>query len=322
MRRSSFTCLLGLILALLIMPRAARAQDHAIHPDQLETYAKAYVEISKLRDQFHAEAAEARNKKAEAVELLQAKLRDDVAAVLTANGLTRQQYNQITYVLSTDAESRRAFDKIMGIEPPPPLPAAAAAAAAEGAVAANPHLGHIMNAFTGTADGNGLLPTALAEARIVAQHAGLAARNTSDLDAMKLHIGHVIHAIDPAEAESGPGAGYGLKKAAAAIAQHIDLAARAQGASENILTHAVHIATAARNTADRADQVLALAMQIQAATTASEAADLVAKLNTLAGQITAGVDADGDGRIGWQEGEGGLQHIEQHLKLLAQGEKK
>ena len=179
-----------------------------------------------------------------------------------------------------------------------------------------------MTSFSGTPNNQGLLPTAMSEARVVEQHAALAARNTSSLDAMKLHAGHIIHAIEPGEGTSGPGSGYGLKKAANNVAAHIELAAKAQGASQNITTHAVHIATAARNTVQRADQILALAQQIQAATSAAAAADLVAKLNTLASQLVPGVDANGDGRIGWQEGEGGLQHAEQHLNLMMQGEKR
>ena len=58
---------------------------------------------------------------------------------------------------------------------------------AEQGGAGHNHIGHVADAWNDTPDGQGLLPAALAEARIAAQHAGLAARDTSDLDAMK-HI--------------------------------------------------------------------------------------------------------------------------------------
>jgi hypothetical protein len=84
-------------------------------------------------------------------------------------------------------------------------------------------------------------------------------------------------------------------------------------------THATHIVTSARNTAERADRIIALVAQIQAATSAADAADLVSQLESLAAQLISGEDADADGRVGWEEGEGGLQHVEQHLNLLIAG---
>jgi hypothetical protein len=185
---------------------------------------------------------------------------------------------------------------------------------------AHTHLGHVTEAFRGTPDGAGLLPAALAEASVVAQHATLAAGDVSNLDAMKRHAGHVLHALEPAEGASGPGAGYGLKKAATGAATHIELAAKAEGASQNLTNHANHIATSLKNTVQRADRIAELAKQIQAAESADAAAALVAELNTVAAQLLPGADANGDGRIGWQEGEGGLEQAEQHVNLLKQGE--
>ena len=39
----------------------------------------------------------------------------------------------------------------------------------------------------------------------------------------------------------GPGSGYGVRKAAAGALQHLDFAAKAEGASANVKTHAVHV---------------------------------------------------------------------------------
>ena len=294
--------------ALVAVAVPVRAQ--AVPQDRLEAYGKAYVEIGKLRDRFEAEFAEARNKKPEAQRQLQESLRQEVAKVLQRHALSEAEYHRITFAVSSEPEVRAAFERIMGIEP---APAAAAVAAND------PHIGHLTTGFQGTPDGEGLLPTALAEARVAAQHAALAARDPADLDAMKQHAAHVLHAIEPGESTSGPGRGYGLKQAAAAVATHIELAARAQGATQAVQTHAVHIATAARNTAERADRIAALARQIRAAPSAAEAAPLVVQLASLAAELIPGADADGDGRIGWEHGEGGLQHVEQHVALLAGG---
>ena len=186
--------------------------------------------------------------------------------------------------------------------------------------AAHTHIGHVADGWRDTPDNQGLLPTAIAEAKIAAQHAALAAKDPSNLDAMKRHTGHVVNAVDPEAMANGPGLGYGVKRAAAGAATHIELAAKSDGASGGVTTHSNHIATSARNTVARADEIIALAGKIQMASSASAAAPLVAELNTLAEQLITGVDANGDGRTGWQEGEGGLQQAEQYLNLLKKGE--
>ena len=72
---------------------------------------------------------------------------------------------------------------------------------------ANPvqtHIGHVMESFQAAPNQQGLLPTALAEAKIAMTHAGLALKNPDNLDALKLHAGHVIHALDPSSRGHGP----------------------------------------------------------------------------------------------------------------------
>ena len=186
--------------------------------------------------------------------------------------------------------------------------------------AAHNHIGHVMDKWNDTPEMAGLLPAAIAEARIAAQHAGLAAKDPSNLDSMKRHTAHVLHAVDPTQIENGPGQGYGVKRAAEGAAKHIMAAANSDGASGAVKTHAEHVATSARNTVARADEIVMLAQKIEMATSASAASSLVADLNTLAQQLLAGEDANGDGRTGWQEGEGGLEVAETHANLMKKAE--
>ena len=186
--------------------------------------------------------------------------------------------------------------------------------------AAHTHIGHVADGWRDTPDGQGFLPTAVAEAKIAAQHAGLAAADPANLDSMKRHTGHVLHAVDPSAVDGGPGLGYGVKQAAEGAAKHIEAAASSDGASQAVTTHATHVATSATNTVARADEIVALAGRIQAATSADAAAPLVAELNTLAMQLVDGNDANGDGNVGWQEGEGGLAQAERHLGLMKAAE--
>src|SRR5688500_20251499 len=97
------------------------------------------------------------------------------------------------------------------------------------------HIGHVQTSFMGTPMNQGLLPTAIAEAKIAAQHAALALKASGNLDQMKLHAGHVLHALDPSSIEAaGPGLGYGAKRAAMAVAQDVGLAAKVEGASNDV----------------------------------------------------------------------------------------
>jgi len=161
----------------------------------------------------------------------------------------------------------------------------------------------------------------MAEARTAATHASLAARDPENLAAMKLHAGHVINAVDPTIVATGPGLGYGVKRAALGVATHIDLAAKVPGASQNVITHAGHVGTSARNTIQRADAIVALAQRIQAAMSAPEAAALVSQLVSLTNELVAGKDSDADGKVTWKDGEGGLAQCDEHVRLLLAGEK-
>ena len=177
------------------------------------------------------------------------------------------------------------------------------------------HIGHVMDAFNGTPMNMGLLPTAMAEARVAAQHAGLAAQSTA-LAMMQTHAGHVLNAIDPALVAQGPGLGYGLKKAALGAAQHAGLAANAPEASAGVKTHSMHVNAAAKNAAAMADAVIDLAQKIRASTSMEEAARLAAEMKTKAEQMTSGVDADGNGTITWDAPEGGLAQAQTHMGLM------
>ncbi len=196
----------------------------------------------------------------------------------------------------------------------------AVAGVQQAAAQAHAHIGHVADEWNDTPEMAGLLPAAIAEARVAAQHAEFAANDPSDLDAMKRHTAHVLHAVDPTQIENGPGAGYGVKQAAEGAAKHIMAAANSDDASGAVKGHAEHVATSARNAVSRADEIVMLAQRIDMATSAGDAAPLVSQLNDLAQALLAGVDANNDGSVGWQEGEGGLEVAETHLNLMKQAE--
>ena len=330
-RRSSYLSLVGslLVAATAAAPRIASAQSPAatMSKDEITAFAKVQVAISVAHDSADAQLAASRNKKDNVQTQLQEKLRAQIADILHHNGMTEDEYKRKTFIVSTDQTIRKTFDGVVaqltGVPTPgqvPVTPGMRAPTTNLPAGAVGTHIGHVVNSFGETPGQAALINIAMADARVAAQHATLAARNTASLDYMKLHAGHVINALDPTLLPMGPGSGYGMKKAATGVATHIDLAAKAPGASTNVVMHANHIATCSKNAVTRADQLLSLAQQVQAATDPAAAAALINQMIPLAQHLMAGVDANNDGRITWEEG--GLQQADDHIGLMLAGEAK
>jgi hypothetical protein len=182
------------------------------------------------------------------------------------------------------------------------------------------HIGHVMTNWRDTPGNVGFVIAAISDAKVAATHAKLAARDPTRLDDMKLHAGHVLHALDPSIEPKGPASGYGVKKAAAGALQHLDFAAKAEGASANVKTHAEHVSASLSDVVQWTDQAIATAQKIRAATSAAEAAPLAKELADLTAHIADGFDANNDGQIGWQSGEGGLAQAHAHMGLMMKGE--
>ena len=325
----------SLVVALVCATAATAAAQQSTAPalgrDEIAALARAEVAIAKARDSVNSLLAMPRNKTTAAQPELRDKLLAQRAEALQRYGLTDAEYLRRSYVISTDDNARKLFDSVVVAVTGAAIPGVAivtTAGAVRGGMAPVPpgpvgaHIGHVANAWPDTPMRAGFLPTATSEARVAAMHAGLAARQPTNLEYMKTHAGHVIHAIDPTIVTTGPGLGYGLKKAADLVAAHIELAAGTPGASPNVAIHAKHIATTARNTVARADRIVALAQKIQQATSAAEAARFVGQMASLAEQLMGGVDANADGRITWEAGEGGLQQADDHVQLMLMGEAK
>jgi hypothetical protein len=196
----------------------------------------------------------------------------------------------------------------------------ATAAPAAAISMAHTHMGHVLDSWQDTPDQRGFLPTAQAEAEIAAQHAALANQRPDDLDWMKMHVVHVVNAIDPSVEPAGPGLGYGVRPAAEGMAKHIGLAAASDDASDNVKLHAEHVATSSENVVDWSAQIVELADEVDAAESATEAAPLVAKIETVAQAIQNGRDDNADGQVTWERNEGGLAQAAQHMQFMKTGE--
>jgi len=188
------------------------------------------------------------------------------------------------------------------------------------AIASHLHLGHVMTNWRDTPANVGFLIAAIADANVAAVHAKLALPSADNLAEMQLHAGHVLNALDPAVEPKGPASGYGVKKAATGALQHLDFAVQGEGSTANIKMHAAHVSASLNDVLQWTDQAIGLAQQIRMTSSAQEAAKLVAELVAVTTAIAEGTDADKDGQVGWQSGEGGLQQAQVHMALLMKGE--
>ncbi len=185
---------------------------------------------------------------------------------------------------------------------------------------ARAHIGHVMTGWNDTPGGKGLLVIAEGEAKIALQHANFAIDKPDDIKWMKTHATHVLNAVDPTAMAKGPGMGYGVIKAAGGAAKHIQFAAKSSDASDNVKLHATHVATSANNAVDRAKQIVALAEKIAKDNSEFSVAAFAREMKNLCEDLLNGYDADGDGKVSWMKGEGGLAQARQHMGFMMKGE--
>lgn len=164
------------------------------------------------------------------------------------------------------------------------------------------HIGHVMTAWRDTPGTVGLLTVAASDARVAAAHALLTSKSET-LDDMKMHAGHVLHALDPTLEPKGPASGYGTKKAAAGALQHVGFAASVEGASAIVKGHAGAVSAKLTDTIALIDRAMGIAQKVRAATALPEAA-------TLSGEMVSVISQIGEG----------LQSAQQEMRLMMKAE--
>ena len=152
------------------------------------------------------------------------------------------------------------------------------------AIPAHLHLGHVMTNWRDTPGGRGFLPVAIDEARVAVSHAKIAAASDR-LDEIKQHAGDAIHALDPTVESKGAGAGYGVKKAAAGALQHLEFAAKAEGATLNVTSQAAGVTASLTSALQWTDEAVAAAVRARAASDVATASRAAAELAALTVRI-------------------------------------
>lgn len=178
------------------------------------------------------------------------------------------------------------------------------------------HLDHLTTAFAATPDGVGIIPAGMAEAFVAREYAWLAGRDSADVQAMSSAVAHVLHAIDPSSGSGGAGLGYGFRRAAQAVIQHMELALAVEGIPDHLAFHGPYVLRAAQGAIDRSMEAEGLARRIRAGSDPAATLELVEELRPLLRAMAYGSDEDRDGRIGHTAEEVGLAQAWYHLSLI------
>ena len=164
------------------------------------------------------------------------------------------------------------------------------------------HIGHVMTAWRETPGQVGLLTIAQSDTRIAAAHALLLSKSNS-VDDMKLHAGHILHALDPTIETAGPASGYGAKRAAVGAMQHVGFTAAVDNASATVKSHASTVNATLTDAIAAIDRGIATAQKVRAAGSAADAASAARDLQPIIEEIGAG-----------------LQRAEQEMRLMMKAE--
>jgi hypothetical protein len=174
---------------------------------------------------------------------------------------------------------------------------------------AHVHIGHAMTGWNFTPDKKGLFQVAEEEADIALAHSEYALEKPNELDAIKLHVRHVMHAVDPESHPEGPGLGFGLKRALTEAVSHISFAAESDDASDNVRNFAKPFGKNVKATLERCDLILIFGREILQMGSAEEATILAGEIMNLTRANVEGIDTDGNGNIGPDPGEYGLKQL-------------
>ena len=181
---------------------------------------------------------------------------------------------------------------------------------------AHVHIGHAITGWKDSPDQIGLFQVAEQDADIALTHAGYAVEAQNNLNLIRLHMTHVMHAIDPESQKQGPGTGFGLKRGLTEAVGHMTYAAESDDASQNVIDFAEPFAKNAKDVLARSDLILALCQEVLQEISLKEANALAEEILILAGANVEGVDKDGDGEIRGRPDEYGLKQLRKQISEM------
>ena len=118
-RRSLVLGLAALAAAVVAVPVAAQqapaapAAQTAPADPQLTSFAKAFLAVGLVRDDFNAQLALPKNKTVEHQVEIRKAMKDKIEETIRANGLSVEDYHSVEYTVTVDPARRAAFDQIL-----------------------------------------------------------------------------------------------------------------------------------------------------------------------------------------------------------------
>jgi hypothetical protein len=99
--------------AAALSPAPMLAQEEALEvsQEQLTTFVRAHVAITTARDAFQGEVARIHDTLGR--EQARAELEGQIAGIMSEHGITPEEFQRITLLISVDAEVRASFEQIL-----------------------------------------------------------------------------------------------------------------------------------------------------------------------------------------------------------------
>ena len=94
-------------------PAAAPAPAPAPADPELTSFAKAFLAVSLVRDDFNAQLALPKNKTVELQAEVRKQMKEKIEETIRANGLTVEGYRRIEYSVTVDPARRTTFDRLV-----------------------------------------------------------------------------------------------------------------------------------------------------------------------------------------------------------------
>ncbi|MEQ1693170.1 MAG: hypothetical protein ABMA00_17905, partial [Gemmatimonas sp.] len=172
-------------------PPATPAAAPRLSLAELRVLAEAQVAIAVVLDSSGAQLAQVRNKTPQAQAEMQAKRLALVAAALTKQGMSVEEFERRRYLVSTNTGMRFQFDSIVARLTGQALPGTVVAGASAPAIALPAGLvgvaiGYVAANYLDTPGKAGLLAMARTEAGVAVQHAGFMARALDNLATLQM----------------------------------------------------------------------------------------------------------------------------------------
>jgi len=173
---------------------------------------------------------------------------------------------------------------------------------------AHVHIGHAITGVHVTPNQEGYLVTAERRGDQAVEFSRIAAGST-DLAVIKQNVAAAVKATDSEN-------DFGVKQAIVMAANHITFAATSDDASVNVQQAAPVFAAHITRVVERCELIILLGKDVEASTSAKEAAVSVAELGKLTQANVSGDDANGDGVVGSAPSEYGLVQLRKELEAM------